>query len=86
MIINIKHKKDLITLDLRIKQIRYLEDYKQRGFIHFIDISRDDIDSYLYLYNTDLKIFKRVIKEDIKSFINKDINTLNLKICKGGFY
>ena len=43
MIINIKNKNDLITIDFRIKQIRYLEDIKQMGYIHFININEDEV-------------------------------------------
>ena len=82
MIINIKNKKDLITLDLRIKQLRYLKDIKKRGLISFLSLSNSDIEAYSYLFNTDLKLFKKSLKEDLKSFLNIDVNLKDLKVLK----
>ena len=82
MIINIKHKNDLITLDLRIKQIRYLEDYKNRGFIHFINLRFDDIEAYTYLYNNHKDLFFKALKEDLKTNINKNILIKNFEVLK----
>ena len=54
--INLKHKTDLITVDLRTKQIRYLTDYKNQGEIGFINLSNDDVGGYSYLYKEDKNI------------------------------
>ena len=82
MIINIKNKKDLITLDLRIKQLRYLLDIKNRGFIHFINLSNDDVNAYEYLFNNNRGLFFKSLKEDIKSFCNINISINDLGVLK----
>ncbi len=82
MIINIKNNKDLITIDLRIKQIRYLKDIEARGEIEFIDLSNDGAEGYLYLFKNDKKLFLKTLKEDIKSFLNKDIKLKELEVLK----
>ena len=85
MIINIKNKKDLITIDLRTKQIRYLNDIENRGLIEFINLSSSDIEGYEYLYiNSKKQGFLRTLKEDLKSFLNKDISLKDLRFVKGG--
>tara|TARA_R100000789_G_C2880261_1_gene114258 strand:- start:174 stop:419 length:246 start_codon:yes stop_codon:yes gene_type:complete len=68
MIINIQNKLDLITMDLRTKQIRYLKNYKDRGEIFFINLSNDDVEGYNYLFKEDKKVFLNTLIEDIKSF------------------
>lgn len=88
MLINIKHKKDLITIDFKIKQIRYLNDFKNRGLIDFLDLNKDDIEAYNYLFipyinkpnKKHLKVFFNCLKEDLKNFLNKDIDIKELKI------
>jgi len=80
MIINIKNNKDLITLDLRTKQIRYLNDIKNRGLIEFITLSNSDVEGYEYLYKNDTLLFLNTIQEDLKNFLNKDINIGNLEV------
>jgi hypothetical protein len=89
MIINIKNNKDLITIDLRTKQIRYLNDFENRGLIQFIDLSNSDTESYEYLFNLEeeqlfnqYNILKETLKEDIKSFLNKDIKIKDLEVLK----
>jgi len=76
--INLKHKNDLITLDLRTKQIRYLTDYENQGEIEFINLSNDDVSGYSYLYKEDKNIFYKTLQEDIKSFLDKEISITNL--------
>ena len=80
MITNIKHKNDLITLDYRTKQIRYLKDIEQRGQIYFIDLSNDDIEAYEYLFNEDKPLFFKSLKEDIKSNLNLNIQLKNCEV------
>ena len=84
MIINIKNKNDLITLDLRIKQIRYLKNYLNMGEIEFINLSNDDISAYDYLFKMDRYRFLRALKEDIKSFAGIDIKIKNCEVLIGG--
>lgn len=78
--INIKNKKDLITLDLRTKQIRYLKDFEKHGEIFFINLSNDDKECYSYLFKEDKGLFFKTLKEDIKSFLNININLKDLII------
>ena len=66
-IINIRNKKDLITLDLRTKQIRYLKDFKRRGEIYFISLSNDDISGYEYLYHEARNLFLKCVADDINT-------------------
>ena len=82
MIINIKNKNDLITLDYRTKQIRYLKDIEQRGQIYFIDLNNDDIQAYEYLFKEDKPLFLKSLKEDIKSNLNLNIQLKNCEVLK----
>lgn len=82
MIINIKNKNDFITLDFNIKQIRYLKDFEKMGEIEFLNLSNDDIIGYNYLWDNDKILFLKTLKEDIKSFLNIDINLNNLEVLK----
>jgi len=76
MIKNFLNGKDKITLDFKLKQIRYLEDYKNHGFIHFIDLGTDDIDAYEYLLKEDYDLFKSCLKEDVYENTNIKITEL----------
>ena len=79
-IINIKNKENLITIDLRLKQIRFLKNIEDRGIIEFINLSDDDVEGYAYLFNEDNPLFLKTLKEDIKSFININIKLKELEI------
>ena len=78
-IINIKNKKDLITLDLRTKQLRYLKNVIKPNNIEFIDLSNDDIGGYNWLYQNEYKTFLKVLCEEIFNFLNIKVNINNLK-------
>jgi len=84
MIINIKNKKDLITIDLRTKQIRYLRDVENRGLIEFISLSNDDIEGYEWLFKSGIEedVFFNTLKEDIKNFLNIDVDINNFEVLK----
>ena len=77
--LNLQNKKDLITIDLRTRQIRYLKDFKKRGEIFFINLSSSDVEAYDYLIREDFKLFLETLKEDIESFIGIDINISDLE-------
>ena len=81
-IINIQNGKDLITMDLRTKQIRYLKNYKERGEIFFINLSNADVEGYNYLFKEDKRIFLNTLIEDVKSFLGLTIQYKNLKMAK----
>lgn len=82
MIINIKNKKDLITLDLRTNQIRYLNDFENRGLIEFIDLGYSDSEAYEYLFNEDKDLFFKSLQEDIFNFLEKEVNIKDLVIAR----
>ena len=77
--LNLKNNKDLITLDLRTRQIRYLKDFEKRGEIFFINLSSADVEGYTYLIREDYKLFLKTLKEDIKSFLGISLNISDLK-------
>jgi hypothetical protein len=77
--LNLINNKDLITLDLRTRQIRYLKDYEKRGEIFFIDLSSSDVEGYIYLIKEDYKLFLETLKEDIRSFLDIDLKISDLK-------
>ena len=81
-IINIKNKENLITIDLRLKQIRFLKNIEDRGIIEFINLNNDDVEGYTYLFNEDKPLFLKTLKEDIKSFININIKLKELEIIE----
>jgi hypothetical protein len=80
MILNIKNKEDLITLDFRIKQIRYLKDIENQGEIIFIDMSQSDVEAYEYLFKEDRGLFFDSLIEDIKGFAGIDVDKKNLVV------
>lgn len=82
MIINLKHKKDLVTVDLSTKQIRYLKDIKKRGAITFHNMSNDDVAGYEYLYKNDKNLFKKSLREDLYSFEGIKVNLKDLRFVK----
>ena len=86
MIINIKEDrgvtKNLITLDLRTKQIRYLTDVTNQGDIMFLNISNDDVSAYEFLFKRDRRLFFKSLKEDLKGFLNIDIELKDLEVLK----
>lgn len=78
--INVKNGKDLITVDTRLHQIRYLHDVAKRGRIDFIDVGKDSTDAYDWLVRNDRKLFKKSLAEDVKSNINKAVVQKRLRI------
>ena len=85
MIINIQNKKDLITLDLRLKEIRYITniDIKTANrSLYRIDLSNDDVSGYKFLYLNNKSLFLKTLFGELKSFesFNIDIHLSNLNI------
>ena len=68
MIINVKNKKDTITVDIRCKQIRYLKG--STGPLQFHNLSRTDADSYEYLFGVDKTTFLEALAEDVSNYLN----------------
>ena len=78
MIINIKNKKDLITLDFNLKQIRYLKDIEKRGEIEFINLSDDESDA-LSISETEkymLSVVQMILKDNGIKIKIKDLEVL----------
>lgn len=73
MITNIKHKKDLITLDYNLRQVRFCKNISNHGEILFFDLSRDDVDAYEYLYNNAIILFRVALRDDL-------FNNLGIKV------
>lgn len=85
MIINIKNKNDLITMDLRIKQIRYLRNFKNNHNVIFdsINLSNNDIKGYTYLFQVDKRLFLKTLIEDLKNNgLGIKINIKDLEVLK----
>lgn len=93
MIINIKHKKDLITIDTRLKEIRFLKDnyktfnehlqMKDKDFnIVFIPLSNNDIGGYEYLFNYNyINTLLKCLKSDLR-YKNIKISIKDLEVLK----
>jgi hypothetical protein len=84
--INIAHKDDLITVDLRCKQIRFVPNGLVTGSqeqITFHNLSNGDVEGYEYLFKEDLHLFLKCIREDFLEFDNiklsKDMKLINLE-------
>jgi hypothetical protein len=91
MIINIKNKNDLITLDFILKEIRYLRNTKIKDMYKNViwdslKLSNDDISGYEYLFNFNRMLFLKTLIGELKYSMNLDINIYNLHIIelKGG--
>ena len=83
-LINIKDNKDLITIDLRTKQIRFIKDVDEQGPIEFINLSRDDVAGYEYLWKNAKPEFYKTVSEDLKSFIGADVNLKDVRCTEKG--
>jgi len=81
-LINIKFRKDQITLDLRTRQVRYLKNIANRGEILFMPLSNSDADCYEYLFKVDQPLFLRTLKEDLQEFLGVKINPKNCEVMK----
>lgn len=75
-LINVQNKKDLITVDLRTSQIRYVHGQD----IKFFSLSHDDVDGYEYLYKHDKKLFFDSLIEDVYNNFGIKLNKKDLKI------
>lgn len=86
MIINIKHKNDLITIDLRLKEIRYLINTKKEEMFKSviwdsIKLSNNDIEGLEFLNKnspkTLLKSVCSILKDNGYKIKIKDLEVLN---------
>ncbi len=81
MIINIKNKKDIITLDFRIRQLRYLMNEEDRK-IFFIHLSINEANCLRFLFREDRVSFFSFTKHMVKDSIGIEMNREDLKIMK----
>ena len=80
MLYNLQNNKDLITVDLRVKQVRYLHNVLNHGRIEFFDLSHDDVDGYEYLFNNSKNIFLKTLADDVESNLGIKVNVKNLRV------
>ena len=87
--INIAHKDDLISVDLRCKQIRFVPNGlyipRKEEEIIFHNLSNGDVEGYEYLFEFDLKTAFKCIAEDLYEFDNihlaaKDMKIINMEV------
>lgn len=79
MIHNIKNKSYLITLDLRLNQIRVINN---NMLISFIDLSNNDVLGYDYLFNNSIKDFFRVLKDELRNNENISLKLNDFEVLK----
>jgi hypothetical protein len=80
MLINTEYKKDLITFDSRLKQLRYLHNYKELGRIEFIDLSFTDVEILESAYTNNLKEFFDYLRYDLFDFANIRVTSKGMKL------
>ncbi len=83
--INFRHKEDLVTLDLRTRQIRHLKDYfkGEHNPILFHDLSGNDFDGYEMLANSkDYDSIKKCIRDDLFEFYGVRLYKTKMKRLK----
>lgn len=69
MLKNYKNGNDLITLDIRTRQLRYCHDIDKQGAIDFLPLSSADIEGYKYLLEHDKEAVINCLKSDIWEFL-----------------
>ena len=80
MLTNIQYGKDYITIDYRLKQMRYLKNIADHGPIYFMDLSNGDVQGYGYLIKNNVPLFKTALKDDLRDRLNMRIDTKKLRI------
>ena len=78
MIINVRSGEDLVTVDLSVKQVRFVRGEK----IEFFDLSSDDVAGYTYLYNANKDLFLKSLVEDVESNLGVKLKKKDLKFVK----
>ena len=73
MLINIQNKEDLITLDSKLKQIRYVRNISNQREIFFMELSDNEVNSYNYLLQEDKELFLKCVAEDISVLVGLQI-------------
>lgn len=87
MIINVQNKKDVITVDLRCKEIRYVHNIARRGRIQFYPMGHDETEAFEYLFNNNKHIFLEALTETAnQNFEKVRADFSNLKILSNEEY
>jgi len=81
MLINVRNGKDLITIDIRCKQIRYCKDIANHGEILFSNLSTSDVEGFTWLFMNNRQVFLASLKEDVAQLhFGIDLNIKNLVV------
>jgi hypothetical protein len=84
MIVNVKNGNNVISVDFRLRQVRYQE--VKKGKLSFLEQSHDTMDALQYLYNENKEVFLKCLAEDIGDQLRKEINPTKLEILTAEQY
>jgi hypothetical protein len=81
MIINVQNGKDVITVDVRCRQIRYLKDIARKGNMLFYDMGQTTAECYEFLFNNKQQLFLSSLAEDVTNNMPVEpVDPANLKV------
>lgn len=80
MLINIQNKKDVITVDIRCHQIRYLKNIAKRGPILYYSMSPTESECFEILYNQVPDKFLSTVTETLLDNLDVKIKVSDFKI------
>jgi len=83
MVINVKKGKDVITLDLRLNQIRYCQNVAQQGKISFLSLDDVTMACYKILFDEDKAKFKECLAEDLQNYTGRKFKPAQLEVMNG---
>lgn len=81
-IVNVQSGKDLITVDLRTSQIRFVESFFGDAHkmlskpVRFYNLSYDDVSGYDALFNDNKKKFLKVLSEEVHDIFGVKVKDL----------
>ena len=86
MIINVRNMDDLLTVDVRTRQIRLVKNYFATARkmlsspVEFLNISRDDADAFEELFKEDKGLFFTSLIEEVYDFTGIKLKKKDLKV------
>jgi len=81
--INIKYKNDLISIDKRLSQVRYLKDISKQGEIIFLNLQSYKFDEYGFNYiEKDLRYFLKCVRWFILNELNIKLTLKEMELLK----
>jgi len=80
MIINVRHQQNRLTLDFRLRQIRYLAEGQP---IQFRDMSHTTSDAFECLFKEDASQFLDALAEEAEDLFEVPFKTKDLSIESG---